>query len=245
MLIISAFCWENFKQKALIISILLRLRMSAYVYAYALVKTSLYTQQKEIKLCYQFRPYQKRLNYLSQINIFDSEENTNVTLEHKNCIKYLGLLIDENLSWKNHIYTLTTKISKTVGIIAKLRHFVPNRTLLDIYKSLIAPYITYGLTSWGTASKTLLNKILVLQKRVLRLIHFAPVREHAIPLFLKAKLLPFEFQYYEKIANLMYDINTSSAPINISNLFSKVTSVHSYSTRSSTSEHFYTKKIFT
>ena len=45
-----------------------------------------------------FRPYRKRLNYLPQINIFDSEENTNVTLEHKNCIKYLGLLIDENLS---------------------------------------------------------------------------------------------------------------------------------------------------
>ena len=138
-------------------------------------------------------------------------------------------MIDENLS-------------KNVGLIAKLRYIVPNRTLLDIYKSLIAPYITYGLTSWGTASKTLLNNIPVLQKRVLRLIHFAPVREHAIPLFLKAKLLPLEFQYYEKIANLMYDINTSSAPINISNLFSKITSVNSFGTRSSTSEHFYTKK---
>ena len=79
-----------------------------------------------------FRLYQKRLNYLLQVNISDNEENKNITLEHKNCIKYLGLLIDENLSWKNHIYTLTTKISKTVGLIAKLRHIVPNRTLLDI-----------------------------------------------------------------------------------------------------------------
>ena len=94
-------------------------------------------------------------------------------------MKYLKLLIDENLSSKNHIYTLTTKISKTVGLLAKLRHIVPNRTLLNIYKSLIAPYIWYGLTSWGTASKTLLKNIPVLQKRVLRLIHFAPVREHA------------------------------------------------------------------
>ena len=126
-----------------------------------------------------FRLYQKRLNYLLQVNIFDKEENKNITLEHKNCMKYLKLLIDENLSWKNHIYTLTTKINKTVGLIAKLRHIVPNRTLLDIYKSLIAPNMTYGLTSWGTASKTLLNNIPVLQKRVLRLIHFAPVREHA------------------------------------------------------------------
>ena len=59
---------------------------------------------------------------------------------------------------------------------------------------------------------------------------------------MKAKLLPLEFPYYEKTANLMYDINTSSAPINMSILFSKITSVHSYGTRSSTSEHFYTKK---
>ena len=189
-----------------------------------------------------FHPYQKKLNYLPQISIFDNEKNKNVALEHKNCIKFLGLLIDENLSWKNHIHTLTTKISKTVGLLAKVRHILPKRTLLDMYKSLIAPYITYGLTSWGNASKTLLNKVLVLQKRALRLIHFAQAREHAIPLFLKGNLLPLEFLCYEKIANLMYDINTNSAPINILNLFSKITSVHSYSTRSSTSKHYFTKQ---
>ena len=110
-----------------------------------------------------FRPHRKKLNYLPQINIFDNEQNKNVILEHKNCIKFLGLLIDENLSWKDHIHTLTTKISKTVGLITKLRHIVPNQTLLNIYKSLIAPSMTYGLTSWGNASETLLNKVLVLQ----------------------------------------------------------------------------------
>ena len=130
------------------------------------------------------------------------------------------------------------------GLIAKLRHIVPNRTLLNIYKSLIVPYITYGLTSWGNASETLLNKVLVLQKRALRLIHFAHAREHAIiPLFLEGKLLPLKFLYYQKIVNLMYDINTNFAPIKISNLFSKITNVHCYSgTRSSTAEHFLTKQ---
>ena len=48
--------------------------------------------------------------------------STNSALAHKNCIKFLGLLIDEKLSWKDHSHTLTTKISKTVGLIAKLRH---------------------------------------------------------------------------------------------------------------------------
>ena len=91
-----------------------------------------------------FRPYQKKLNFLPQINIFVNEQNKNVILEHKKCIKFLGLLIDENLNWKDHIHTLTTKISRPVGLIAKLRHIVHNQTLLNIYKSLIAPYMTYG-----------------------------------------------------------------------------------------------------
>ena len=46
-------------------------------------------------------------------------------------------------------------------MIANLRHFVPRNTLLKIYQSLIHPYISYGLTVWGLASKAYLNKILV------------------------------------------------------------------------------------
>ena len=68
-----------------------------------------------------FRPYQKKLNYDPQVNIFDNESNKKVTLERKNFIKYLGLLIDENLSWKTHIHSVANKISKTIGLIARFR----------------------------------------------------------------------------------------------------------------------------
>ena len=91
-------------------------------------------------------------NYPPQISIFDNEGNENVLLEYKNYIKFIGLLIEGNFTWKDHIRTLTTKINKTVALIAKLRHIVPNRILLNIYKFLIVPYITHGLTSWGNAS---------------------------------------------------------------------------------------------
>ena len=87
-----------------------------------------------------------------------------------------------------------------------------------------------------------MNNFLVLQKRALRLIYFAQAREHVILLFLKGNLLPLDFLCYERIVNLMYDINTYSASIDILNLFSETTSVHSYSTRSSTSENYFTKQ---
>ena len=60
-----------------------------------------------------------------------------------------------------------TKISKGVGIIARLRQFVPTSTLSKIYRSLIEPYISYGLIAWGQAANSSLNKILMLQKRQL------------------------------------------------------------------------------
>ena len=88
-----------------------------------------------------------KIRYLPQISIFDNEKNRRVTLEHKSYIKYLGVLIDENLSWKNHLDCVITKISKTIGMIAKLRHFVPSSVLTNIYKSLILPYLTNGLVA--------------------------------------------------------------------------------------------------
>ena len=102
----------------------------------------------------------------------------NTSLDCKDYVKYLGILIDSILSWKIHIEYIALKISKTVGLIAKLRHFVPLHALLNIYQSLISPYITYGLSVWGEAYKSYLNKILRLQKCVLHFMYFAKKNEH-------------------------------------------------------------------
>ena len=56
-------------------------------------------------------------------------------------------------------------MSRTVGLICKLKTY-------SIYPSLVAPYLTYGLTAWGQACKSCLEKLLKLQKRVLRFIYF-------------------------------------------------------------------------
>ena len=162
-------------------------------------------------------------------------------MEHKSYIKYLGVLIDENLSWKNHLDCVITKISKTIGMIAKLRHFVPSSVLTNIYKSSILPYLTYGLVAWGNASKNYLNKIVVLQKRVLRLIYFVDRKEHAIPLFVNAKILPITFLYNEAVCKLMLDVHNNSAPSNITKLFTRTSNIHTYNTRSSTSQFFSVK----
>ena len=130
-----------------------------------------------------FSPAQRRLTHLPKIKIFDNEQNTNVALECKEFVKYLGILIDNNLSWKHHIDHIVIKISRAIGLISKLRHFVPKHTLINIYRSLIAPYLSYGLMVWGQACKSYLDKLLKLQKRVLPFIYFSDHNQHAIPLF--------------------------------------------------------------
>ena len=109
---------------------------------------------------YPFRFYLQRFALLECNNGF-------ALLECKDYVKFLGVLIDKNLTWRPHIDHIASKISKIVGIIARLRHHVPLNTLLQIYRSLIFPYTLYGIPVWGQASQCDLKKILTLQKRAL------------------------------------------------------------------------------
>ena len=140
-----------------------------------------------------FRPRQKVLRFQPIIRIHDNTLNSEHILEMKHHIKYLGIFLDSNLPWKYHVDYLCQKISKTLGIIAKLRHFVPRHVLLTTYYSLISPYLNYGICTWGQCAKTYLCKLLVLQKRAHRLIFFTKPREHALPLFVETKQLPISF----------------------------------------------------
>ena len=108
-------------------------------------------------------------------------------------------------------------------------------TLLNIYRALVAPYLTYGLAIWGQACKSYLDKLLKLQKRALHFTFFSDHNEHAI------QVLPIKFLYYESIANLIFDVRNTTAPSNIQDLFQDISNVHSYNTRSSISNNFYTK----
>ena len=67
--------------------------------------------------------------------------------------KYLGLTFDSNLTWKSHINELCLKLSKTVGILSKGRHFVDNHILVMLYYSLIYPFFTYVVHVWGLTFK--------------------------------------------------------------------------------------------
>ena len=171
--------------------------------------------------------------------MFDNNAGKNTNLERKKYVKYLGLLIDENLSWKQHIDFIAAKLSRTIGLLSKLRYYLPTSTLLNIYRSLVEPYLTYGISAWGQANMTTLNTLLKLQKRALRHIFFIKQYESAVPLFIQSNLLPVNYLYIESIALLMFDVYHKRAPPNICNLFTLTDEIHSYNTRFAKSKSFY------
>ena len=94
------------------------------------------------------------------------------------------------------------------------------------------------------ACKSYLHKILILQKRALGFMYFAKKNEHTVPLFINANLLPLNFLYFKTLSDIMHDVRNASAPLNVWNFFTHTSSVHSYNTRSATSDNFYMKRSF-
>ena len=64
-------------------------------------------------------------------------------------VKFLGVLVDEHLSWKYHINELYKKLSRTTGIFFKIRHYIPIETLICLYNSLFSSFLSYGIIVWG------------------------------------------------------------------------------------------------
>ena len=71
-----------------------------------------------------FCPTQKKFNKEISIKMYDNSAHGFCSLERKDFVKFLGILIDCNLKWKHHINFISLKISKTIGILARLRHFI-------------------------------------------------------------------------------------------------------------------------
>ena len=78
----------------------------------------------------------------------------NVNIETPKVTKHLGILIDDNLSFKSHIHYLESKLSRSVGVISRLRYFLPSSTLINLYYSLIRFHLLYGLPVWASTYKT-------------------------------------------------------------------------------------------
>ena len=96
-------------------------------------------------------------------------------------IKLLGMYLDKHLTWNSHVNIISSKISKALFIINKVKHLLPHDALKSLYYTLIHSHLTYGIQAWGNAS--CIKKLFVLQKRVVRIINKIGYGGHTDPIF--------------------------------------------------------------
>ena len=95
----------------------------------------------------------------------------NHNVERVNSIKFLGVLLDENLSWKDHIKCIENKVTKTLVLLYRAKSFLDKNSLLTLCYSYIHTYLNYANLSWGSTNRTNLKKLLSQQKHAVRIIN--------------------------------------------------------------------------
>ena len=84
--------------------------------------------------------------------------------------KSLGLIIDDNLRWEEHIHYICSKTKRSIGIISRTKSVIPTGSSIQLYKSYVEPYFRYGNTVWRLCNDKLIHKLKLLQTRVVRMI---------------------------------------------------------------------------
>ncbi len=116
----------------------------------------------------------------------------------------------------------------------KMKKLCPQRVLMSLYYSLIHAHLNYGTCVWGKADDIHINKLRVLQKKVIHIIGNADLDEHSSPIFKDLKILKFDDLLKIQYACLMWDFDHGNLPKCFTYYFKKISDVHNHKTRNAT-----------
>jgi hypothetical protein len=154
--------------------------------------------------------------------------------------KFLGVIITEKLCWQNHIKMICSKAGKSIGILHKARPVLNEAALLQLYRSLVEPYINYCCLIWGSATmNTYLNKLHILQKKCIRVITSSSYTEHAQPIMNRLSVFTVCDIYRLQLYLFMYKYFKGLLPKSITISFDLCHSIHQYNTRNCNKIYLY------
>ena len=139
-------------------------------------------------------------------------------IQEKDCTMYLGILIDNKLSWNCHIKHVNLKISKGIGILTKLR-YLSKGVLRTLFYAFVQPHIDYGLLVWGSATPNNLKPIKQKLQKAVKKILFKNPNHSTEPLFHKLKFLDFDKHEFLIISSFMWQLTYDNIPDTIKSSF--------------------------
>ena len=126
--------------------------------------------------------------------------------------KYLGITLDENLTWEHHCNNVANKMARNAGILNRVKNHLPTSSLCTLYNSLIFPHFSYGLEAWGTCHQKFLKRIINIQKKAVRSISKSHWLSHTEPRMRNYNILKFADQHYLQSMSLTYDMLKGNSP---------------------------------
>ena len=162
---------------------------------------------------------------LKKVNLNINKNN----IKQVSIFKYLGVYLDNKLSWQDHIQSLQTKIAKFTGLVYKIRNFAPRKVLMMLYDALVGSYLRYGIRAWGSSSPHLKSTLQTAQNKAVRALLFLPHMSNVSSRFTELRILNVENLYEHEVAKLLHSVHHNYCPSAFSNFFE--ISSHTHSTR--------------
>ena len=185
-------------------------------------KISLNVAKTEVVL---FRNVHKKINYDVKLKL------SGKILYFSKQVKYLGITVDEFLSWADHTKELSNKLRNANGVISKMRYLVPKSTLFSIYNALFLSHLNYACQIWAQNLNPNTNRILKLQKCSIRLLSFANFNAHTTPYFLQHNILKLPDLVKKRNIVLTHHSLNNECPIEITKTFNLNYHPENYNTR--------------
>ena len=142
-----------------------------------------------------------------------------VKIEKVTEFRFLGVILDDKLSWKPQIEHVKKKLTKSIFIMNKVKEVLNYEAMRTLYSALISPYLSYCLEMWGNAYKVNLNPIITLQKKALRIVHKAQYLEHTAELFSKSRILTLTELVKLQTLQVMFKAKWNKLPEKLQCLF--------------------------
>ena len=144
-----------------------------------------------------------------------------VEIERVHEMKFLGVMIDDLISWKSHIKLVQTKLSKSIAVINKAKQALDHKSPHTLYCALVSPYQMYCVEVWGNNYNTSLAPVTILQKKAICVIHKVGYLDNTHSLFLQSKIMKFTDMVKFQTAQVMYKAKNNKLPNNIQKLFNE------------------------
>ena len=150
--------------------------------------------------------------------------------QHIECVRqfiFLGITIHETLNWDRYIDKIANKISRTLGVMNKLKHFLPKYTLKIMYSSLIAPHFNNNILLWGFNT----HRLMKLQKRAIRIITDSKYNSHTEPLLKSLNILKINDIFTIQCLKFFHNYINDRVPVFFGSFFVENALYHDYETR--------------